>query len=149
MDTIFTWSCDPRSGAARYLSHKVSLWRSPYKIQLECSFAALPPLNLAGKHIIRKPSLSRFQIFTYLNPTPMSLFQYSALKGVYNGRVQQSHPTDPQTALLVPVKTSTRISYFPDASSSPEKGPTAGVRLASLGLSFLGSHEWISFIPQA
>ena len=43
----------------------------------------LPRCNHLGEHIIRKPSSSRFQISTHLNPIPMSLSQYSALNGVY------------------------------------------------------------------
>ena len=41
----------------------------------------LPHCDDLDGHIIQKPS---FQISTHLNPTPMSLFQYSALNGVYS-----------------------------------------------------------------
>ena len=61
-----------------------SLRRFPYRV-----IPGKEPYHHLDGHIIRKPLLSRFQISTHLNPTPISLFQYSALNGVYSDRSQQ------------------------------------------------------------
>ena len=66
------------------VNYKASLWRSPYKIQCVAWKGTLPCCNHLDEHIIWKPSSSRFQISTHLNPTPMSLSQYPALNGMHS-----------------------------------------------------------------
>ena len=82
-DTYQVTSTPEEGGHASYdaiaaqvpkLTYEVFLWRSQYKIQHDAWKGTLPRCNHLDEHIIRKPSLSRFQIPTHLNPTPLSLF---------------------------------------------------------------------------